>query len=184
MFPSILRKGVAKAARSAFSSTPESVSSLASASTAWEKSCYNNIDYTISDDLTVFDAVQRFSAFDIGALVTVDGSGKLSGVISERDYINKVALLGRTSKETKIKEIATSGAANLVVATKEDTIQDCMAKMLSKDIRHLPLVDEGGQAVGLLSIKDLIKELVSEKDDAITRLSHFALGKGGHFVVD
>merc|ERR1712224_341796 len=94
--------------------------------------------YTIDDNKTVFDAVQRFSAYNVGALVTVDDKGKLSGVISERDYINKIALLGRTSKETPIKAIATMGAANLIVATKKDTIQECMSKMLAKDIRHLP----------------------------------------------
>jgi CBS domain-containing protein len=104
MFPSILRKGVAKAARSAFSSTPESVSSLASASTAWEKSCYNNIDYTISDDLTVFDAVQRFSAFNIGALVTVDGSGKLSGVISEDNILIKLRYSAALRKKRKSRK--------------------------------------------------------------------------------
>ena len=159
------------------------VSQHASASTAWEKSCYNKIDYTIEDDLSVYEAVQRFSAYNVGALVTTKGSGEISGVISERDYINKIALLGKTSKETKISEIATS-SHNLIVATKEDTINDCMEKMLSKDIRHLPLVDEQGKAIGLLSIKDLIKEVVNEKNETISRLSQFALGKGGHFVVD
>ena len=159
------------------------VSQHASASTAWEKSCYNKIDYTIEDDLPVYEAVQRFSAYNVGALVTTKGSGEISGVISERDYINKIALLGKTSKETKISEIATS-SHNLIVATKKDTINDCMEKMLSKDIRHLPLVDEQGKAIGLLSIKDLIKEVVNEKNETISRLSQFALGKGGHFVVD
>ena len=69
------------------------VSQHASASTAWEKSCYNKIDYTIEDNLSVYEAVQRFSAYNVGALVTTDEAGKISGVISERDYINKIALL-------------------------------------------------------------------------------------------
>ena len=153
------------------------MSQHASASTAWEKSCYNKIDYTISDDLTVYEAVQRFSAYNVGALVTINGEGDISGVISERDYINKIALLGKTSKETRIKEIATT-SHNLNVATKEDTINSCMEKMLSKDIRHLPLVDESGKAIGLLSIKDLFKEVVQENNETISRLSQFALGKG------
>ena len=107
------------------------VSQHASASTAWEKSCYNKIDYTISDDLTVYEAVQRFSAYNVGALVTTNGEGNISGVISERDYINKIALLGKTSKETCIKEIATT-SHNLIVATKEDTINSVWKRCFQK----------------------------------------------------
>lgn len=150
------------------------------ASDAWKKSCYIEIDFTINEDLTVYDAVQRFAAFDIGALVVVDGNGDISGVISERDYITKVALLGRTSKETKIREISTK-TANLVTATPSDSLDDCMQKMIGKDIRHLPLLDQDGKVVGMLSIKDLVKSVVKEKEKKIQVLSDFALGKGGHF---
>lgn len=73
------------------------------ATDAWNKSCYSGIDYTISEDLPVYDAVQKFAAYNIGCLVTVDGDGKISGVVSERDYVCKIALLGKTSKETKVK---------------------------------------------------------------------------------
>ncbi len=73
------------------------------ATDAWNKSCYSGIDYTISDELPVYDAVQKFAAYNIGCLVTVDGDGKISGVVSERDYVCKIALLGKTSKETKVK---------------------------------------------------------------------------------
>lgn len=70
-------------------------------------------------------------------------SGKISGVISERDYISKMALLGRKSKETLVKEISTK-SSNLLTATPHDSVDDCMEKMLSKDIRHLPLLDDDG----------------------------------------
>ncbi len=107
--------------------------------------------------------------------------GKISGVISERDYVSKIALLGRKSKETKIKEISTK-ASNLMVAHPDDSIDDCMQKMLSKDIRHLPLVDANDkEVIGMLSVKDLVKSLVKEKEATIKVLSDFALGKGGHF---
>lgn len=107
--------------------------------------------------------------------------GKISGVISERDYVSKIALLGRKSKETKIKEISTK-ASNLMVAHPDDSIDDCMQKMLSKDIRHLPLVDANDkEVIGMLSVKDLVKSLVKEKEETIKVLSDFALGKGGHF---
>ena len=73
------------------------------ATDAWNKSCYSGIDYTIREDLPVYDAVQKFAAYNIGCLVTVDEAGKISGVVSERDYVCKIALLGKTSKETKVK---------------------------------------------------------------------------------
>ena len=105
--------------------------------------------------------------------------GDLTGIISERDYISKIALLGRTSKDTMVKEIATQ-SSKLVTVKPDDTVQACMEKMLASDIRHLPLVDNG-ELKGMLSIKDLVKTTIKEKEDAIKVLSDFALGKGGHF---
>lgn len=78
-------------------------------------------------------------------------TGNISGVISERDYISKIALLGKKSRETKIKEISTK-SANLLVASPHDSVDECMAKMLSKDIRHLPLMDDDGKVIGMLSV--------------------------------
>lgn len=106
--------------------------------------------------------------------------GNISGVISERDYIHKVALLGRKSKDTKIKEISTR-TANLLTAKPEDSIDDCMKKMLEKSIRHLPLVDDKGKVIGMLSIKDIVRAVMAEKEKQLKILSDFALGKGGHF---
>ena len=109
--------------------------------------------------------------------------GNISGVVSERDYVCKIALLGKTSKDTTVKEISTK-SANLITANPGETVSDCMAKMLLKDIRHLPLLDESGGVVGIVSIKDLVKAELKEKEDAIRTLSNFALGKGGHFGSD
>lgn len=106
--------------------------------------------------------------------------GNITGVMSERDYVCKIALLGKTSKETKIKEVSTK-AANLITASPTDTVDDCMQKMLSKDIRHLPLLDADKKVVGIISIKDLVKTLLAEKEKTIKVLSDFALGRGGHF---
>jgi len=149
---------------------------------AWLKSCYSGIDYTISDDATVYEAVEKFAAYGVGCLVTKDANGKLSGIISERDYVKKVALLQQTSKEMKVKEIST-GVENLVIARPEDTVDACMQKMLGSDIRHLPLVDEMGEVVGIVSIKDLIKSVLEEKEHTIESLASFAVGEGGHFVM-
>jgi CBS domain-containing protein len=104
----------------------------------------------------------------------------MTGMISERDYISKIALLGRTSKDTPIKEISTK-SNKLITARLDESVEECMAKMLSKDIRHLPLVGPDGGVVGMISIKDLVKTVVSEKEKTIRVLSDFALGKGGHF---
>lgn len=101
--------------------------------------------------------------------------GKLSGVISERDYIKKVSLLGRTSKDTKIKEIFTQDA-NLVTASVDDSIDEAMEKMMSKSIRHLPIVDAQKELAGFVSIKDLIKEVVTDKEDTLRALSASVFG--------
>ena len=151
-----------------------------SARDAWKKSCYYEIDYTISEDATMYEAVQKFSAYDIGCLVTTNNDGEITGVVSERDYVNKIALLGRQSKTTAIREVSTK-AAKLETASLEDTVDACMHKMLTKDIRHLPLLDDDGKVIGMLSVKDLVKEMVEEKEKTIQMLSDFALGKGGHF---
>lgn len=96
--------------------------------------------------------------------------------------MKKVALLQQTSKEMKVKEIST-GVENLVIARPEDTVDACMQKMLGSDIRHLPLVDEMGEVVGIVSIKDLIKSVLEEKEHTIESLASFAVGEGGHFVM-
>jgi len=157
------------------------VEDAVTADDAWKKSCYVEMDFTVNDESTVYDVVQRFAAFNVGCLVTVDNDGNITGVVSERDYVCKIALLGKTSKDTQVKEISTK-AANLITATPEDSVEDCMQMMLSKDIRHLPLLDSSTKkVVGIISIKDLVKTLLAEKEKAIKVLSDFALGKGGHF---
>lgn len=109
-------------------------------------------------------------------------TGKLSGVVSERDYVTKIALLGKKSKDTTVKQISTK-VANLVLARPTDTVDACMDKMLSRDIRHLPLIDDSGEVVGIISIKDLIKECLDEKEHTLNQLASFAVGEGGHFVM-
>jgi predicted transcriptional regulator len=164
-----------------YKEVPSFIGERATAQSAWEKSCYFKIDFKVNENSLVYEAVQRFAAYNIGALAVTNDEGKVVGMMSERDYVCKVALLGRSSKNTKISEVATLGE-NIVVAKKSDSVDACMRKMLARDIRHLPVVDEeSGEVVGLLSIKDLIKELTKEKDDVITKLSDFNLGKGAFF---
>jgi len=150
------------------------------AKTAFQKSCYYKIDFKIPENATVYQAIQKFAAYNIGCLA-VTNNDKVVGVISERDYITKIALLGRSSKETKISEICTF-EPNLLTAKEDDSIHLCMNKMLLKNTRHLLVLDkEQNNVVGLLSIKDLIKEVLGEKDELIQKLGNFNVGKGGFF---
>lgn len=151
----------------------------ATAKHAMQKSCYYNIDFKIDGEATVYEAVQRFAAYNVGALV-VTTEGKVNGIISERDYVTKIALLGKSSKTTKVHEVATTGA-NLIVANLNDSIEECMRKMLARDIRHLPISDDQGDIVGMLSIKDIIKEVLIRQNEVITRLTEFNIGKGAFF---
>ena len=93
------------------------------------------------------------------------------------------SLLGRTSNETSISQISTK-TANLVTASPHDSVEACMDKMLTRDIRHLPLIDDSGKVIGMLSIKDIVKVIMEEREKTIQTLSNFALGKGGHFIED
>lgn len=83
----------------------------------------------------------------------------MTGVVSERDYVCKIALLGKTSKETPIKEISTRGA-NIITAVADESVESCMEKMMNKGIRHLPIVDDGNKVIGMVSIKDLVKTVI------------------------
>jgi len=177
---SLRRMPVARASVASRSFTGTVDETFTMADEAWKKSGYGQIDYTIDEDATVYDAVKKFAAFNIGCLVITAKDGAMVGVVSERDYVSKIALLGRTSKETGVKEIATL-SPNLVTAALDESVESCMSKMLNKDIRHLPLVGKSGDVVGMISIKDLVKTVVQEKEKTIRVLSDFALGKGGHY---
>lgn len=145
------------------------------------------IDFKISEKASVYDAIQRMAGHNIGCLAVTDGSepkGKVIGVISERDYLTKVALLGKSSKSTTVGEICTHGAANLVIAEADDSIDDCMKKMLARDIRHLLVRDERGEVISMLSIKDLVKVCVAKHAEVVRKLSDFALGKGAFYGAD
>lgn len=123
----------------------------------------------------------------IGCLAVTEGSdpkGKVIGVVSERDYLTKVALLGKASKTTLVGEICTHGVANLIVVDADDSIDECMKKMLSRDIRHLLIRDERGDIISMLSIKDLIKVVVAKHTEVVKKLTDFALGKGAFYGAD
>jgi len=155
-----------------------------SALSVFKSSCYHKIDFKISEDNTANNAVKRFAAFNIGCLAVTDISNAVVGVLSERDYLHKVSALGKDDRIVKVKDICTY-TPNIIIAKKDDTIEQCMNKMLFKDIRHLLVIDEStNDVVGMISIKDLVKEVMKDKNDIITRLTDFKLGKGAYFGSD
>lgn len=106
----------------------------------------------IEADASVFEAVKEMVEANVGSLLVSEG-GEITGIVTERDYLRRVALEGRTDKETAVGEIMSSP---LIVVTAQTTIDECMAVMTDRRIRHLPVVD-GGEVVGVVSIGDVVK---------------------------
>ena len=154
---------------------------VSSARTALEKSCYLKINWKVSELEPVSAAVARMAAYGIGALAVTEGvgeSGPVIGVISERDYITKVASLGGNPTQIKIGEVCTHGRSNLVTVTLDNPIDACMRKVLARDIRHLLIREkESGSIVGMLSIKDLVKCVVDKHEAVVGKLTNIVLSE-------
>jgi CBS domain-containing protein len=127
--------------------------------------------WSITPAAMVFDAIAMMADKNIGALPVVEND-RLIGVISERDYTRKVILKGKSSKETRVEEIMTR---DLVTAEPSDTVVDCMRAMTEKRVRHLPVM-EGAKMVGVLSIGDLVKWLISAQAATIDNLEQYITG--------
>lgn len=127
--------------------------------------------YTISATARVWDALKLMAEKGIGALLVVDGE-KIVGIVSERDYARKVALLGRSCEDTLVREIMSSP---VMYVRPDHTNQDCMALMTENRLRHLPIMDNG-KLVGLISIGDLVKDIISEQQFIIEQLEHYIRG--------
>ena len=155
-------------------------STTSTAINVFKKSCYYKVDFKIDEDQSLKEAVTRFTVFNVGCLA-VTKNNILVGVLSQRDYINKVAALNKTYDNLKVKDICTYGG-NVIVAKKEDTLEMCMNKMTFKNIHHLLIVDEKNpKFIGMISMKDVIKDIMKDKQETITRLTDFNIGKGGFF---
>lgn len=127
--------------------------------------------HTIAPQFTVYEAVKAMAAHGIGALLVMDGE-RIVGIVTERDYARKIVLAGRASKETPVAEIMTR--AVLFVSPQQMT-EECMALMTENRVRHLPVLDNG-RLVGLVSIGDLVKDIISEQRFIIEELQRYVTG--------
>ncbi len=121
--------------------------------------------WRIAPDATVFDALQLLARFEVGALMVMDGD-RLVGLFSERDYTRKIALAGKSSKEVRVADIMTPDVLTVTPAT---GTRECMALMSHRRIRHLPVCD-GERVVGMISIRDLMDDIISDHEQTIEHL--------------
>lgn len=126
---------------------------------------------SIQSDVTVFDAITLMSEKNVGALPVLE-KGRLVGMISERDYTRKIALKGKLSKETPVQEIM---SRQVTVAKPDDSIEECMRLMTDKHVRHLPVM-EGDKMLGIVSIGDLVKWIISVQAETIEQLQKYIAG--------
>lgn len=123
---------------------------------------------SVEPSTTVLEALQVMADKEIGAVIVID-DGHLVGIFSERDYARKVVLQGKASKDTPVREIMTE---KVVCVRAEQTIEDCMGLMTDKRIRHLPVL-EHKKVIGVISIGDVVKEMLSEKEFVIKQLESY-----------
>ena len=124
---------------------------------------------TVAPGDTVFAALTLLAQFDIGALLVLD-QGRLVGLFSERDYARKIILKGKASKDTLVREIMSE---KLSCVTLSQTVQECMALMTERHVRHLPVINDKDEVLGILSIGDLVKETISDQKFTIEQLVHY-----------
>jgi len=127
--------------------------------------------WTVDPEETVLDAIRKMADKDVGALVVVD-EGKPIGIFTERDYARKVVLEDRHPKTTPVRDVMSTG---IVCASPEQTIEECMAVMTDKRVRHLPVLAEGKLA-GIVSIGDLVKSRIADQEFLIEQLAHYIHG--------
>lgn len=132
----------------------------------------SGMTFTVPPGAMVIDALRLMSEKRVGALLVVE-NGKPVGIFSERDYARKIALLDRSSRTTEVRQVMTS---DLICANPADSMESCMELMTDKRIRHLPIM-EGDQLVGLISIGDLVKNIIEDQKAMILQLEQYVRGE-------
>ncbi len=126
------------------------------------------VNWSLNPQDTVFDALQTLANHNVGALMVLE-NGRLVGVFSERDYTRKIALAGKSSKDTRVKDIMTG---NVISVSPQVRTRDCLALMGQKGIRHLPVVD-GDTVLGMISIRDIMNDIIADHEMTINQLQHY-----------
>jgi CBS domain-containing protein len=126
----------------------------------------------VTPELSVLEAIKVLASEDVGAAIVMTGD-RLAGILSERDYTRKVILKGRSSETTRVEEIMT---ASVIVVSPRTRTRECMALMTEKNIRHLPVVDEG-RVIGMISIRDIVGDIIADQDFTIEQLEHYISGQ-------
>ncbi|MBM4426264.1 MAG: CBS domain-containing protein [Chloroflexi bacterium] len=129
--------------------------------------------FSVSQTATVYDALLLMEKYNTGALMVVNGN-KVEGILSERDCVRRVDLAGKNAKTTKVNEIMTS---KVIYVEAAQELEECMALMIDKNIRHLPVFD-GKELLGLISVRDVLKEVVDVQKFIISQLEHYITGGG------
>ena len=130
--------------------------------------------FSISPNVSVYEALSIMAEHNTGALIVVGEDKKVEGILSERDCVRKVDLEGRTSKDTLVRDIMT---AKVIYVEASQQLEECMAVMIDKNVRHLPVFD-GDELLGLISVRDVLKDVVDVQKFMISHLEHYITGGG------
>jgi len=130
--------------------------------------------HTITPEASVLDAIRLMADKNIGALLVMEGE-EVAGIITERDYARKVILMSRSSRQTLVREIMTSA---VMYVRPDQTSDECMLLMTENRLRHLPVID-GSRLLGIISIGDLVKDIIAEQRFTIEQLEHYISGERG-----
>jgi CBS domain-containing protein len=127
---------------------------------------------SIAPDQTVLEALKVMAEYDVGALLVLNGK-RLAGIFSERDYARRIMLHDRSSAKTKVSEVMTE---KVLYVTLQNTIEQCMAIMTDKHVRHLPVLDDAQEVIGVVSIGDVVKETISQQQFIISQMERYITG--------
>lgn len=129
--------------------------------------------FTVKPESTVYESLKKMAGQNVGAVIVTKGS-KILGIFSERDYARKLVLMGKTSRDSKVEDLMTDRVHAVRLST---TINDCMKLMTDNRVRHLPVIDENENLVGVISIGDVVNKIIQAQNNTIHQLEDYIVGK-------